>query len=75
MIDHDVKDLKLADKGRLRMEWSSRFMPVLNSIKNHSSQLLSYRIAGVSSSSPDESRMVPRVVLRPAASTGGWCPR
>ena len=33
MVDHDVKDLKLADKGKLRMEWSERFMPVLNSIK------------------------------------------
>jgi adenosylhomocysteinase len=33
MVTHDIKDLKLADKGRLRMEWSGRFMPVLNSIK------------------------------------------
>ncbi len=33
MVKHDVKDLKLAPKGRLRMEWSGRFMPVLNSIK------------------------------------------
>jgi adenosylhomocysteinase len=33
MVKHDVKDLKLASKGRLRMEWSGRFMPVLNSIK------------------------------------------
>ena len=33
MVKHDVKDMKLAPKGRLRMEWSGRFMPVLNSIK------------------------------------------
>jgi adenosylhomocysteinase len=33
MVKHDVKDLKLAAKGKLRMEWSGRFMPVLNSIK------------------------------------------
>ncbi len=33
MVDHDVKDLRLADKGKLRMEWSARFMPVLDSIK------------------------------------------
>ena len=33
MVKHDVKDLTLAPKGRLRMEWSGRFMPVLNSIK------------------------------------------
>ena len=33
MVKHDVKDLKLAPKGKLRMEWSGRFMPVLNSIK------------------------------------------
>jgi adenosylhomocysteinase len=32
-MEFDVKDLKLADKGRLRMEWSARFMPVLRSIK------------------------------------------
>jgi adenosylhomocysteinase len=30
---HDVKNLNLAPRGRLRMEWSSRFMPVLDSIK------------------------------------------
>jgi adenosylhomocysteinase len=33
MVKHDIKDLKLAEKGRLRMEWSGRFMPVLNFIK------------------------------------------
>ena len=32
-MDHDVKDLKLAEKGKLRIEWAGRFMPVLNSIK------------------------------------------
>jgi adenosylhomocysteinase len=32
-MEYDVKDLKLADKGRLRMEWAARFMPVLRSIK------------------------------------------
>jgi len=32
MVQHDVKDMKLAEKGRLRMEWSKRFMPVLDSI-------------------------------------------
>src|SRR2546423_13057084 len=29
---HDVKDLKLAEKGRGRIEWASRSMPVLASI-------------------------------------------
>jgi len=33
MVNHDVKDLKLAEKGKRRMEWASRFMPVLNLIK------------------------------------------
>jgi adenosylhomocysteinase len=33
MVKHDVKNLGLADAGRLRMEWAGRFMPVLNSIK------------------------------------------
>ncbi len=31
-MDYDVKDLKLADKGKLKMEWAERYMPVLNSI-------------------------------------------
>jgi len=33
-MEYDVKDLKLAPKGKLRMEWAARFMPVLNSIKD-----------------------------------------
>ena len=32
-MEYDVKDLKLAEKGRLRMEWAERFMPVLANIK------------------------------------------
>ena len=32
-MDHDLKDLALAAKGRLRMEWAARSMPVLNRIK------------------------------------------
>ena len=32
-MKHDVKDLKLASKGRLKIEWAARFMPVLESIK------------------------------------------
>ncbi|MDP3182714.1 MAG: adenosylhomocysteinase [Desulfobaccales bacterium] len=31
-MDYHVKDLDLADKGRLRVEWAMRDMPVLNSI-------------------------------------------
>lgn len=34
-MDHDVKDLKLAEKGKLRMEWAGRFMPVLSYIKEN----------------------------------------
>jgi len=30
----DVKDLKLAETGRRRMEWAARFMPVLKSIQD-----------------------------------------
>ncbi|MCD6355701.1 MAG: adenosylhomocysteinase [Anaerolineaceae bacterium] len=33
MDNFDVKDIKLAEGGRLRMEWSEREMPVLRSIK------------------------------------------
>ncbi len=32
-MEHDVRDLALADKGKLRIEWASRTMPVLNLIK------------------------------------------
>ncbi len=32
-MEYDVKDLALAQKGKLRMEWSSRFMPVLRAIR------------------------------------------
>ncbi|HDT13330.1 MAG TPA: adenosylhomocysteinase, partial [Candidatus Aminicenantes bacterium] len=32
-MDHDIKDLTLADKGRLRMAWAARSMPVLDEIK------------------------------------------
>jgi adenosylhomocysteinase len=31
-MNYDVKDLKLANKGKLKMEWAERYMPVLNSI-------------------------------------------
>jgi adenosylhomocysteinase len=32
-LDYDVKDLDLAKKGKLRIEWAGRFMPVLGRIK------------------------------------------
>ncbi len=32
-MDHDIKDPGLAAKGRLRMEWAARSMPVLEKIK------------------------------------------
>ena len=32
-MDYDVKDIKLAFKGKLRIEWASNNMPVLNLIK------------------------------------------
>jgi adenosylhomocysteinase len=33
MADYDVKDMSLAKKGMLRMEWAAKDMPVLESIK------------------------------------------
>jgi adenosylhomocysteinase len=33
-MDYDVKDLNLADQGRLRVEWAMREMPVLASISD-----------------------------------------
>jgi adenosylhomocysteinase len=32
-MDNDIRDLSLAPKGRLRMEWAARAMPVLDRIK------------------------------------------
>jgi hypothetical protein len=32
MIAHDVKDINLAKKGALRIEWAAQEMPVLKSI-------------------------------------------
>ena len=31
-MDYDIKDIRLAPKGRLRMEWAQQEMPVLNQI-------------------------------------------
>jgi len=32
-VDHDVKDLGLAEKGRVRIEWAGSHMPVLRAIR------------------------------------------
>ena len=32
MVKHDVKDINLAGKGKLRIEWAAQEMPVLKSI-------------------------------------------
>jgi adenosylhomocysteinase len=32
-VDHDVKDLALADRGRVRIEWAGQHMPVLQAIR------------------------------------------
>jgi len=37
-MEYDIRDLKLAQKGRLKIEWAGRFMPVLNSIKKKFNQ-------------------------------------
>ena len=34
MDKYDVKDMSLAEGGRLRMEWAAREMPVLASISD-----------------------------------------
>src|SRR5262245_14467076 len=33
MIDHDVKDLSLADVGKLKIEWAEQSMPVLRQVR------------------------------------------
>jgi adenosylhomocysteinase len=38
MVKHDVRDLDLARKGRLRMEWAAQDMPVLENIKKRFSR-------------------------------------
>ena len=37
-MDYDIKDTALAEKGRLRIEWASLSMPVLNKIKERFSK-------------------------------------
>ncbi|TAN60463.1 adenosylhomocysteinase [bacterium] len=37
-MDYDIKDIKLAQGGRLRIEWASNNMPVLNLIKKRFSK-------------------------------------
>ncbi|TPW10966.1 MAG: adenosylhomocysteinase, partial [bacterium] len=32
-MDYDVKDIKLADQGKLKIEWAEATMPVLRLIK------------------------------------------
>ncbi|MBI4823015.1 MAG: adenosylhomocysteinase [Nitrospirae bacterium] len=38
MLKHHIKDITLAKKGRLRIEWASKDMPVLESIKERFSK-------------------------------------
>lgn len=38
MTDHDIKDIGLAKKGRLRIEWAEQEMPVLRSIRGRFSK-------------------------------------
>jgi len=33
-MDYDIKDIKLSEKGNLRIEWAENFMPVLSQIKD-----------------------------------------
>ena len=37
-MDYDIKDIGLADKGKLRIEWASKSMPVLDSVKKRFSK-------------------------------------
>ncbi len=37
-MDYDIKDIGLADQGQLRIEWASKSMPVLDSIKERFSR-------------------------------------
>jgi len=33
-MEYDVKDIKLSEKGNLRIEWAENFMPILSKIKD-----------------------------------------
>jgi len=37
-MDYDIKNIKLAKEGRLRIEWANQSMPVLNNIKKRFAQ-------------------------------------
>lgn len=39
MINHDIRDIGLSKKGRLRIEWAEQEMPVLRSIKERFSKV------------------------------------
>src|SRR4029434_1847881 len=36
MVDHDVKNLSLANEGRLKIEWAEQSMPVLRQVRSRS---------------------------------------
>ncbi|MEO5356528.1 MAG: adenosylhomocysteinase [Nitrospirae bacterium YQR-1] len=38
MVKHDVKDINLAESGKLRIEWAEKEMPVLRKIKDYFSK-------------------------------------
>lgn len=38
MVKHDVKDMSLAESGKLRIEWAEKEMPVLRKIKDYFSK-------------------------------------
>ena len=38
ITDHDIRDINLADKGKLRVEWAGRAMPVVRMIKERFEQ-------------------------------------
>jgi adenosylhomocysteinase len=37
-VDHDIRDINLADRGRLRVEWAERSMPVVRMIRERFSR-------------------------------------
>jgi adenosylhomocysteinase len=43
MVEHDVKDLSLADAGRLRIEWAEQSMPVLRQVRERFAKELPLR--------------------------------
>jgi S-adenosylhomocysteine hydrolase len=65
-LPHDVKDMALADAGRLRIEWADQFMPTLRTIRQRFAK--EQPLKGVRIIDAGNMVAAPTAMLRPATS-------